>query len=954
MRPLATLLATGLLCAASLAQGNPVASPQLHPFAGDPRLEPIAASPQHFANHPAFAEGRQVEVRFPPRVNGQSVSDGDGHADLYYFVDVYTGQPIPGQLPVVEAVPKGAAPAVTDLVARNFSAIWEVSVVTLGPGYDPNDPLIRIDSALKLANSRFVEAIYVTNMHLNCPVVPMGSTTDPGGPDFEHAWFDGTTVALLPYDLEDGISHPQVLFKFEDAAGNTLPNDSAPHMVLSRLPGMPFYSPIWEVWTVQAPSGYPYQSLRSRHDIEASRLPIRAANVRLNCPVVAVETAVGSGQLQPVDFEDAELLLRNDFSQGTGAFREAAFKIDVPEGMCVQVALDAQGEPVGQSLAPSPFHRRRGFRVTTIEAAADIAAPEAPPFGAGAFFPKVASVNGNFVPLILRYPFATTQPGLWPRVSSPDDTGERIRFSQRDLDKGFLKTNPPQLPAAIERNVAEFIRQGLMDPSWAPGQRPYIERLALVGRALHEFVWRPEDGQKTLDTTSCVACHQSPAAGSGSRGLYTMEVRAGLRGDGEVLDTVNGGSMWGSALAEMIVQDRRRRGLFSIDPHAATGDRDTIRHFTSKAQFVHFGLQSSEDVMEQTGWPLRTAQRHDQDRDGVAEEATVGEISAQAAFLLSLPSPTEILDPDVMARIGATPTSVDNGRRLFRAPIHAGGVGCAACHTPFLPLPSTTFVLTNPETRSQLSFPIDAHTATALDVAEGYATAVGQPGARLYGDLELHKMGSPMRSIGRDAPDVLKTAELWDVGSTAPYLRDGSAGMDLRQAILRHGGVTRTDVTQTRGPQTQISPTRRQQTIVLRNQGAATIAATPERPIRLVLAGLLLPGTASAANAHGLAPDGGRRHGAYWNLEQPIPPGGEVTIDLVFESPSEVTYSLLVQDFDGFSEGAASTLAFSRLRANDQKAILDFLGVQTILGLFGEGGPGVIVVEPAELPDLGG
>jgi predicted alpha/beta-fold hydrolase len=72
----------------------------------------------------------------------------------------------------------------------------------------------------------------------------------------------------------------------------------------------------------------------------------------------------------------------------------------------------------------------------------------------------------------------------------------------------------------------------------------------------------------------------------------------------------------------------------------------------------------------------------------------------------------------------------------------------------------------------------------------------------------------------------------------------------------------------------------------------------------------------------------------------------------VFTSATNVTYTAIVQDWDGFSEAAASTRAFSSLRAADQKAVLDFLKMQTIQGIVGEGGIGV-PAEEVELPDLG-
>jgi hypothetical protein len=264
------------------------------------------------------------------------------------------------------------------------------------------------------------------------------------------------------------------------------------------------------------------------------------------------------------------------------------------------------------------------------------------------------------------------------------------------------------------------------------------------------------------------------------------------------------------------------------------------------------------------------------------------------------------------------------------------------CHTPFIPLPSTTFLLGNPATTSQVVIPVAHHSADALDVSEGYALFAGQPGLRLYGDFRMHKMGALMRSIGLNGPDTFKTAELWDVGSVSPLLRDGSAGMDVRQAIVRHEGVSRSDVSIVRDPQTQISPTQRQQVITLTNTGNEVIDASVDAPIRVVIVGQMLPASASAANADGLAPDGQRREGAFWSIVDPLAPGASVSLTLVFLATSEVTYELVVQDHNGFSEAVASARAFLRLRSSDQQAVVDFLRVQTINGQFGEGSGGLL------------
>src|SRR5207249_11507020 len=41
----------------------------------------------------------------------------------------------------------------------------------------------------------------------------------------------------------------------------------APHLVASRAPGTPFYSSIWELWTVHVPDGFDVTTIRSAADV---------------------------------------------------------------------------------------------------------------------------------------------------------------------------------------------------------------------------------------------------------------------------------------------------------------------------------------------------------------------------------------------------------------------------------------------------------------------------------------------------------------------------------------------------------------------------------------------------------------------------------------------------------------------------------------------------------------
>src|SRR6266566_539493 len=260
---LAALASVSLI---GIAQAQVDALPNLTPHVGDPRLEPIPAVPLRLKNiavlgsRQGVIDSNVLFMRFPPRVNGQNMSDGDKHADMYVLYNAATGQKI-NQPPVIEAVP---FPLTTnELVARKFTAVWELHALLVDPSYDPNNLETRIDSAFKVATSPYSIADVQTNIFLNCPIVPDGTTLDPvpGGPvanepTVREAFFESQIVHFAPYDVEDGGFNPQVLFIFKDANGNILPSADTPRIITAKSPGDSFYSSIWEVWAVTVPTAF--------------------------------------------------------------------------------------------------------------------------------------------------------------------------------------------------------------------------------------------------------------------------------------------------------------------------------------------------------------------------------------------------------------------------------------------------------------------------------------------------------------------------------------------------------------------------------------------------------------------------------------------------------------------------------------------------------------------------
>jgi hypothetical protein len=781
------------------ATGFPDARPQIfEPFAGDPRLEPIPDYPINLANIETFTTDQDgvtktLTMRFPPRVNGQVESNGDKHADLYVLFDATTrvrlNQPI-----ILEAVPNGATgpgATVPDLKARNFSAIWEVHAVMV----DTRVSSAVITSEAELFSSRAVKEIIQTNIFLNCPIVPNNSTVDPGSAKPEEAFFEGQIVTIVPYDIEDGGFNVQTMFKFEEVVGTVhytlgrrkdtgAPTRSTvddpnfiPHLVASHALGDPFYTSIWDVWTVTVPEGTDVSGLKSKDAIVAAGYPIAASGIRLNCPVIMVDGV-------QVPIEDAFALLTDRF----GRFNRTKFPFDIPANQ---------------------FTKMRNFFITEVNPGAG-AVPPPPPeptvtlSGLATEFPRVEPEGkGNVIPVILTDPLNPT------RSSGPNSSGDVLRLDQDALDAAFALN---RLPDAFEGNIRFLVDNGLMDAEWLPGGRPYQDRLGMVlGRAYFEHAWLPHQGANSRDVTTCYACHSSPSSGASARGLYSLE-RAIPASNGGGASRTNPGSAFGAGGAELLVSQMKALGLGGLAANATgsgtQGTTGPMRADVAGAFNTHMGMQSSEFIRGRPSCGLATpnpscvpdfvkndattmlAAAHDLDGDGVTNELTVGEVTAVTAFLTGLPVPNEA-DKQVRDMLRITSQSVQRGSALFRRSIASGGAGCATCHIPFIPFPgSTTFMLNNPQTNVPLALQMAHHSATAVDVAQGLATYVGQPGLRIYGDFLRHDMGPGLSSpnANPDQRSKMKTAELWSVGSDHPLSRNGGFGSNIRGVIRAHEG----------------------------------------------------------------------------------------------------------------------------------------------------------------------
>lgn len=222
----------------------------------------------------------------------------------------------------------------------------------------------------------------------------------------------------------------------------------------------------------------------------------------------------------------------------------------------------------------------------------------------------------------------------------------------------------------------------------------------------------------------------------------------------------------------------------TLRPFSQKGVFSSLRQFTVNAMNAHHGIQPSERFgPEWTG-------TSDFDADGHSAEMSPGQISALVAWQATLAAPTRKGNlTDVWHK------AAEKGEALF------ADIGCTSCHVPSLPLDSLVFHDPGPFDTAGTLRQSDMEKPLALDlttldwVKELPRDDQGRVLVPLYGDLKRHRIadaanetyGNELLAQRFVARDVFITAELWGIGSTAPYGHRGDL-TTLSEAILAHGG----------------------------------------------------------------------------------------------------------------------------------------------------------------------
>lgn len=224
-----------------------------------------------------------------------------------------------------------------------------------------------------------------------------------------------------------------------------------------------------------------------------------------------------------------------------------------------------------------------------------------------------------------------------------------------------------------------------------------------------------------------------------------------------------------------------------IRPFSQKGVMTSLRQFSINALNHHHGMQASER------FGMRWTGEADFDQDEKSDELSAADVSALVAWQATLRPPVRKQPEHEGWQEAAL-----RGERLFN------DNGCAVCHKPALPLKSLNFADPGIWDMAGTLRTSDVDQATQYDLAllEWSETLPrneqGEVMVPLFGDLKRHRIAdSEVSALSNEllsqrfvARDVFMTAELWGIGSTAPYGHRGDM-TTLDEVIQVHGGVGR-------------------------------------------------------------------------------------------------------------------------------------------------------------------
>jgi mono/diheme cytochrome c family protein len=216
-----------------------------------------------------------------------------------------------------------------------------------------------------------------------------------------------------------------------------------------------------------------------------------------------------------------------------------------------------------------------------------------------------------------------------------------------------------------------------------------------------------------------------------------------------------------------------------VKPFGWKGREATIRRFIEGGFRVHFGMQTEPSVNKHCANPnVNTFGNgpdcQDPDGDGVKQEISDGQLSAESVYMGLRETPIRIPGANAAAQL-----RIDQGEARFNTL-------CAGCHTPRMTLVNPTFVEKGDTTGGA---GITLHLGVDTKDPKPAVAANGSMVVEMFTDLKRHNVGvslqdsKPFNQIGANQ---FITPALWGLRDSAPYLHDGRAAT-IRDAIILHG-----------------------------------------------------------------------------------------------------------------------------------------------------------------------
>jgi hypothetical protein len=173
-----------------------------------------------------------------------------------------------------------------------YSDLWQVQLVTVPEDYEPDS----IRSAQELLDAGF--EITPTEMLVNCPIVPEGTTLE-GGEPLVQGWHDGEEVFYPDFGENPATTAPIWVLIHGMNPDGTPDFVEGQQNIIDVVPGDPGYSDFWRVNMVTVPESYEPNSIRSAQGVIDAGFEITQTDMVVNCPVTTVAGEPVAGGLPP-------------------------------------------------------------------------------------------------------------------------------------------------------------------------------------------------------------------------------------------------------------------------------------------------------------------------------------------------------------------------------------------------------------------------------------------------------------------------------------------------------------------------------------------------------------------------------------------------------------------------------------------------------------------------------